>query len=87
MGRRCRTSFLLVFYYSTDGDFLMAAGLTVALIFGFMGYAVSKGRSDVILSVGGYLLAFVAITILLITGCAFLYTKFIHYLWTTGMAP
>lgn len=50
-----------------------------------MGFAVGQGRTDVIITVGGYALAALLITVLIVTGCVFGYTKFVHYLWTLSL--
>lgn len=57
--------------------------MTIAIVtmVAMMGFAIGHGRKDVVLHVGGYIMAAVAITILLIFACVVGYTQFIHYLW------
>lgn len=57
----------------------MVVGIVVFLA--LMGYAVGKGRKDVVLTVGGYALAALLITVGIIFGALYLYTNFVYGLW------
>lgn len=59
----------------------MTIGVIVFIVVTFMGVALSQGDSSAALTIFGYFLAFVCITILLIFGCVTGYTMLIHHLW------
>ena len=61
------------------------SGLAFVAIVALMGFAVGKGRKDVVFTVGGYLMAALFVTIGLIFGSLYLYTNFLYDLWTKGM--
>lgn len=64
----------------------MSIGIIIFILFVTFGFAIGNDRMDVVFTVGGYALAALCITIVIVFGCIAAYTYFIHYLWTTGMA-
>lgn len=58
----------------------------VISLIALIGFAVGKGRSDVVWTVCGYLLAAFAIIMVILTGCCVAYTKFVHNIWISGMS-
>lgn len=58
----------------------MTIGIIIFFVLFFMGQAISQGNLNAALTVGGYFLAFVSITILLIFGCMIAYAFLIKNL-------
>jgi len=50
----------------------------IVVLVALMGFAVGKGRKDVVLTVGGYALAALVVTVLIIFGALYAYTNFVH---------
>ena len=59
----------------------MSIGIIVFLVVTFLGVALSQGNTSAALTVFGYFLAFVCISILLVFGCVTAYTMLVHHLW------